>query len=342
MNLVRLWLPKQQKRSIIFVRKEVITLLYYEGLQCPVCKKPFTDSNNIVVCPECGLPHHRDCWNSIGQCAAGDKHGTNEQWSREKARAASTKGHVPPQGEPKNDQVCPHCFTRNSEYSEFCNHCGRHLKATDWHSEPPTDESSVGQYMPFRTTQVNPENYSAAERIGDYSAADLAAMVGNNTRYYMPRFRSIAQGGSGGWNFCAFLFGPYWLLIRKIYWPGILLFIMQTVLSIATVILYQPFFSAVTEQEMITSAQQIMTDPFFAPVAVLTLILFAIRILLAFRGNQYYKLMCEKKIRSAREKTKDISSAELSSIGGISVGISVLFYFISYVITEVITFYLLK
>ena len=29
---------------------------------CPVCGREITPSDDIVVCPQCGAPHHRDCW----------------------------------------------------------------------------------------------------------------------------------------------------------------------------------------------------------------------------------------------------------------------------------------
>lgn len=315
---------------------------YYEGLLCPVCNKSFNDTDDVVVCPKCGLPHHRDCWNNIGSCAAAADHDTPNQWNREKAQAESKKGHIPPQGEPQNSQICPHCYTRNGEYSEFCSHCGRHLKATDWHSgQTLNEEPPVAQYSPFRMGDVNPEMYSNAERLGDFSAADLAAVVGSNTRYYIPRFRRMAQGGNGGWNFCAFLFGPYWLLIRKMTIPGILLFVMQTVLSLATVILYEPLFKATGQVDALVSTEQIMENSLFLPVAFLSVFLFAIRILLGLRGNAYYKMVCEKRIRNARSKTPDISSPEIASLGGISIGITVLFFFISYILTDVLSYFLL-
>ena len=51
----------------------VMFVSYYEGLSCPVCAKAFTADEDIVVCPQCGLPHHRACWKSVGQCYAHDK-----------------------------------------------------------------------------------------------------------------------------------------------------------------------------------------------------------------------------------------------------------------------------
>lgn len=48
--------------------------LDYKGVECPVCKKVFTDNDDIVVCPECGTPHHRECWFSLSHCVNEQKH----------------------------------------------------------------------------------------------------------------------------------------------------------------------------------------------------------------------------------------------------------------------------
>ena len=65
-------------------------MFFYDRLSCPVCKKPFTEGDDVVACPQCGLPHHRACWASEGKCHEFDKHGTPEQWSREKAQTEDT------------------------------------------------------------------------------------------------------------------------------------------------------------------------------------------------------------------------------------------------------------
>ena len=46
----------------------------YTGLKCPVCGKPFTSDDDIVVCPECGAPYHRACYQQAGHCIFQEKH----------------------------------------------------------------------------------------------------------------------------------------------------------------------------------------------------------------------------------------------------------------------------
>ena len=44
------------------------------GNPCPYCGKNFESGDDIVVCPECGTPHHRDCYKEHSACANEEKH----------------------------------------------------------------------------------------------------------------------------------------------------------------------------------------------------------------------------------------------------------------------------
>ena len=114
-------------------------MFFYEGFTCPVCGKTFQETDDIVTCPECGAPHHRDCWKQEGHCHYEADHGTDKQWKRPEDRAAQTPGAASSQG-----KVCPHCGADNGEYAEFCSKCGKELPASDWSSAPPHQ----GGYVP--------------------------------------------------------------------------------------------------------------------------------------------------------------------------------------------------
>ena len=40
----------------------------YYGCPCEGCGKPLTLQDDIVVCPDCGAPYHRDCYEKLGRC----------------------------------------------------------------------------------------------------------------------------------------------------------------------------------------------------------------------------------------------------------------------------------
>ena len=303
-------------------------MFYYEGLSCPVCQKPFISDDDIVVCPQCGLPHHRDCWKSIGKCYADDQHGTAQQWKRDSVNTEAAHDTVV---NTNAAQVCPHCHTENVKYAEFCQRCGRELNGEDWHSSKT--ETNVNEYTPYGQPY---EAYSSSERIGDANAADLAAVVGNNSRYYLARFRRIEQTGTGGWNWAAFLLSPIWLFYRKQYRLGVLFFVLQLLSNVATSILYAPIQNATTNAAAEAALTEIMSNSMFLPVMALSLIMVALQVLLGLRANHFYLHHCEKKISTERAKVPDLSAAELATVGGVSVGSAVLLYIVSSVLLDAI------
>ncbi len=38
------------------------------GKTCPYCQTVIKPDTPVVVCPECGMPHHEDCWGENGGC----------------------------------------------------------------------------------------------------------------------------------------------------------------------------------------------------------------------------------------------------------------------------------
>ena len=288
-------------------------MFYYEGFNCPVCRKPFENGEDIVSCPKCGLPHHRTCWAKEHQCHAAEYHDTEHQWSRENASNKTDKGYVPPEGQPTNAHICPHCFTRNTEFAEFCAHCGNSLGVAEWHS-------ASNSYTPYtaHTPVVSNEDEQA-----------LSAIVAVNTQYYIPRFRKIQTGFTYEWNWAAFLLGPLWLFYRKQYLLGGLMFAFQIILDIASMWLMYPIQTATTEADALLAVEQMASNPMMIPATVLSLLILAAHILLGLKGTHLYLHYCNQRIQKARELTPGISVAELSSFGGVSVGTAILFYLLS-------------
>ena len=302
---------------------------YYEGLSCPVCSKAFSSEDDVVVCPQCGLPHHRECWKSIGRCYEDANHGTEQQWRRDREQNKETNCRPA-----SVMSTCPHCGSENAEYAEFCARCGYPLGADDWHSAPQQHSHIAGKYTPFGQTQ---ETYTTAERIGECNAAELAAVVGNNARYYMDRFRRIQHSGAGGWNWAAFIFGPVWLFYRKQYGLGTLFMILQLMYGVASTVVYNPVQLAETQEAAEVALLAIINGPMFWMVAALSVILLALNILLAIRANNFYLRHCEKKIAKAKVDADDISAAELTAVGGVALGVAVLVYVLSSVVLEMIS-----
>lgn len=53
----------------------------FENKLCPICRSRFIEKADIVVCPICGTPHHRSCWEIKGKCGLEEYHESGFTWN---------------------------------------------------------------------------------------------------------------------------------------------------------------------------------------------------------------------------------------------------------------------
>ena len=305
-------------------------MFFYEGLSCPVCGKAFEDHEDIVSCPVCGAPHHRECWKSEGHCHFEDKHGTAEQWSRERATAAE---------KPADTRRCPHCGADNSPFVEFCGHCGRPIEGKAWQSEPqqmPPFQAppAYGEYAPYRIHPVN--QFGGVDKdavIAGVSAEDLAAVVVQNTPYYLPRFKKMDEGGrSVSFNWIAFLFTPYWLMFRKNYLFGaltLLFSLLSTALTSYVQIVKLGWDGSLSMVDIFNQLNEILRSgsplaKYIYLIEGFTLISFLISLAFGLFGNRLYMQTCVGRVNRLQKQSPETYKAQLSTVGGVSAGLAML------------------
>ena len=76
----------------------------YIGNTCPVCGEKFKDGDDAVLCPDCGTPYHRECWQKPGGCLHQAEHAAGFEWQPEPAGGSADA----------EDAVCPNCGTHNA------------------------------------------------------------------------------------------------------------------------------------------------------------------------------------------------------------------------------------
>ena len=222
----------------------------YTGNHCPVCEQAFTDTDDIVVCPDCGTPYHRDCWKKVGACMHRSEHAAGFEWQPEIGPEAVKAAH---------EATCPNCGTRNTPGAARCSHCGCPLPRSDAdNADAAKPEEQVPIYardpsaVNNRSAAPGPhiETYSADREGGIYcreigpedtidgiKAKDWAAYVGRSPMYYLMQFfRMSITNRKAAVCLSAFLFGPAYLFYRKMWKEGLLTAILTIVLSIPTFI----------------------------------------------------------------------------------------------------------
>lgn len=296
-----------------------------EGQKCPVCNAYIFDNDDLVFCPECGAPHHRDCYEVLGHCAYKDKHGTPEGYN---PNAGKTK--VMPDEEPvaENKRSCSFCGEKLDETQRVCHKCGRPQYANE--------QTPFGAGVRFDPMGgVLPD-----EKIGDVTANEVKSFVVVNTPRYLPRFKAMNTKGRGSWNWAAFLVPHVWFFYRKMYLPGILF----TLLMITTSLFLLPLSAIVSTfpQEATRSSAllvQYLTQNFTMenalPIGLAIFSLVAelcLRLVAGFMGDKIYRntvINGVKKVKEEHEELEVPLEEALSHKGGVNIflGVTMLFFF---------------
>ncbi len=233
----------------------------FSGCKCPVCQQPFQDGDDIVVCPECGAPYHRDCYKEHGGCVFEDRHAPDFEWK-------PAPGEVPPENVAPNaaceagpsfnqdpsqhlsgkEIPCPRCGAMNPEEYLFCEVCGSPLRRpAPSYNENSTNSAqgpaaygpgSVPGQDPFHIEGLPPEvQVHPDEELDGIKARHWADYLGVNSAWYMLNFKQMqATGRKFAISFSAFLFGPFYFFYRKMWLPAVALMAANLLLYVPDVL----------------------------------------------------------------------------------------------------------
>lgn len=197
--------------------------LSVEGQKCPVCHAYLFDDDDVVFCPVCGAPHHRDCYNAIGHCAFEDKHGTDEQYDASFYKKEEIK-EEPEEKTAESDVIrCRFCGNEIEKDANFCSHC-----------RAPRENATANPFGDIKKDTVLED---------DVVAEELARFTLINPSRYVKKFFSLNKKNRISWNWAAFLFPCEWSLYRKCYRSGILM----GVLLVAAALLTMPMEKALSQ-----------------------------------------------------------------------------------------------
>ena len=263
-------------------------------LTCSVCHAYLFPEDDVVYCPVCGAPHHRDCYKSIGHCAFEEAHGTANQYKKPDFSKTEQVKNV------SEETVCEICGAKYPSENAKCPECGA-----------PNFKSVGGGFAQLDFLGGVPEDTDLG---GGVTAAEARRFVFTNTRRYIPKFAGMKSGRKASWNWFAFLFPPAWFLSRKMYAAGI----VTGILSICFTMFLLPFGQALSQYDTtsITSfsqlAQSIISDPSSMKPAVILLAYagMSLRILLhvlcAVFGDKIYRDYTINTISEIKKNSDDI------------------------------------
>lgn len=303
-------------------------------LSCGVCHAYLFEEDDVVYCPVCGAPHHRECYKSIGHCAFEDAHGTDKQYRK--------PDFSNPEQEIKNEKAKPEyeveikCDICGSTYSAempACPDCGA-----------PNFKAFGGPFAKFDSLGGIPEDTDLGEGV---TAREARRFVFVNTKRYIPKFAAMRSGRKVGWNWFAFLFPCGWFLSRKMYAEGIITGILSVCFSMFLLPYMQivdtfvqsyttnsELISALLENPPTISAAVILL--FYAGMISLTLL----HVFSALFADRIYRNHVIETVKSIKDDSED-PDYDNQKKGGVNFLLMFLGIFGVRFITEIIFYYLL-
>lgn len=98
--------------------------MIYKGNICDGCGRVFDENDDVVVCPECATPQHRECYNKNNCCVNEHLHAENFEWKGAVTRPKPIFGLEKKQEE---TSPCPNCGHKNPKGTQKCQSCGMKL-----------------------------------------------------------------------------------------------------------------------------------------------------------------------------------------------------------------------
>ena len=287
--------------------------------ECPVCNQTFQTDDDIVVCPQCGTPHHRECYKQNGTCSNADKHNDGFCWESVSSQDDKPQATKPFENEQKEG------------FEEL-------------------DVNNSPFLFPIEMSVQNPLNLLPKELEEGVSTEDVAFFVQQDTTRYIQKFFYI-KGGKNKWNWAAMFFAPYWFFYRKLYKHGAIVMAIMLCLSflsylppverfMTTMAQYQEDVVSLGEQnlseeeyintfnELTTKAQKAILDNKQGAgiLAVQSLSSILLSIFIGLNANRWYYKHVVKNIKDIHSKvnTREATQQLLYKTGGIAFGITFL------------------
>ena len=290
----------------------------YTGIKCPHCNRVFNDSDLVVVCPDCGAPYHRSCVQEMEHvCEFADKHASGFTWQKYEQQNSEPNYYENP-----GELRCSRCGTLNESHALFCAVCGTPLQPGSFRQTSP-DEQAPGQNgfpppfgagTPFRTMGYDPFStpyggLSPDEEIDGIPAKDLAIFVGENSQYYLPKFKDMKTKGKVIMNWSGFLLDFLFLIYRKMYIAAALVFLIPRILILGVAFAVTGF-----NPDSITMQSAAVIEMAIYGITLMALLF------VGLTANRLYMNHCFKKIREIKIKTpdKDAYYAALTKSGSVS------------------------
>ncbi|MCM1480623.1 MAG: hypothetical protein NC085_13040 [Muribaculaceae bacterium] len=291
----------------------------YTGLRCTVCSEKFTEADDIVVCPECGTPYHKDCYKKEGKCVNTALHESGGTWKPSYDTGSD--------GSENEAVVCKFCGYANPPLTLFCQKCGMPAQGLENINTPnivkdlgangETDadgRDSLDKLLddhPLKAFMVNYSDplcgFNPEEDFDGVKMSELGDFVGTNTHYYLPAFKKMKQtkGRFMTFNFSALLVPELYFSYRKMPLYALAALIARFVLLAPRFIYVCSLFPSCGALYEFASRFDFAGTAFRGVTTLCTVVTYLLMFTAGVFGNKIYFGHVLKKIRTIKEYCAD-------------------------------------
>jgi len=195
---------------------------------------------------------------------------------------------------------CPVCGFQNDSATFFCKRCGESLIGC----EKPSRERG-GSGFPLSSLLDPYAGMKPDERIGAHSVEELAAFIGPNSFYYLPRFRELEEEGRNVFNYAGGFLNTFWLFFRGMNLPGT---------CVLTLLILGNYLNSYLTRIFSDTNNQ-YGDMLLGVIMVV--VLGGVLFVCGFFANRFYKTHCDRQIRRIKNSNPPDLLESLKTEGGI-------------------------
>ena len=316
----------------------------YTGCKCPICQQPFQQNDDIVVCPECGAPYHRECYQAHGHCVFEEKHGSDFVWKPDPVSEQAAQSEQAESSRYRDPQIsCPVCGSPNPATGLFCENCGSPLNASPFSGNPQgfdasaennTEPSGDNPFDLFQNTGIPAGlKVSPQEELDGIKASDWASYLGKNAAFYLMNFKGMQlTGRKVAASFAAFFFGPFYFFYRKMWAVGSAIWAVEALLRIPLFLQMMvganhPLVQGLTLQAL---------EPWLVVTSALNLVLMFFHGMFAL---YFYRKHSARRIQSILNTDDSDAQAALAKAGGTSLAGVIISVAVTLALVWIVSFY---
>lgn len=266
-------------------------MIDYRGQTCIVCNQQFSEKDDVVVCPECGTPYHRSCYQAEGRCVNNALHETGGSW-----------------------QILKH--EELEEQKRAAHRAEMEQQAAERQREGNGNFPNASMYDGIRMNQDPCLGLDPSESLDGVTVREMAAFIATNHFYYLPLFRMMKQTGKMlSFNLSCLLFPELYFANRKMWGMTLLSAVLQMLLAL-------PSMLVTLTQQMGYTVDWVNTDSigFSLALYITGLLEIAFTLLCCLFGNYLYYRFALRKIKRIKKsaKSEEALHADLQKAGGTS------------------------